>query len=71
MNSPRSQAVSFDDLIGSLAAQQVWEFDAHTSSTCQDVSQRTLEALRAPEDFPPIEAAIVPGDRVALAIDPN
>ncbi len=30
-----------------------------------------FRALEAPIDFPPMSAAIVPGDRVALAVDPN
>ncbi len=30
-----------------------------------------MEALSTPLDYPPLDAAIVPGDRVAIAIDPN
>lgn len=54
-----------------LSAVQVWEYDAGTRQHCRDVSAATIGALTAPDDFPPIEAAIVGGDRVALAVDPN
>lgn len=54
-----------------LASTGVWEYDAATNRTSRDVVQDTIAALVAPDDFPPIEAAIVAGDRVALAVDPN
>lgn len=55
----------------SLAAVQVWEYDAASKQTSHDIAQETIRMLAAPDDFPPIEAAIVSGDRVALAVDPN
>ncbi|PAY19565.1 hypothetical protein CKO51_10625 [Rhodopirellula sp. SM50] len=54
-----------------LNSAEIWEYDAATNRTSRDVVADTLRALTAPDDFPPIEAAIVAGDRVALAVDPN
>ena len=38
---------------------------------CPDSFQATVSALNGPADFPPMTAAIVPGDHVAIALDPN
>ncbi|WP_147866621.1 nickel-dependent lactate racemase family protein [Stieleria maiorica] len=54
-----------------LTSVQIWEYDAATNRSSRDVVADTLRALSAPDDFPPIEAAIVAGDHVALAVDPN
>ena len=40
-------------------------------SDCPDSFQATVSALNGPADFPPMTAAIVPGDHVAIALDPN
>lgn len=37
---------------------------------CAAVEQLVARALAQPLDFPPIEQAIIPGDRVALIVDP-
>ncbi|WP_197171044.1 lactate racemase domain-containing protein [Novipirellula aureliae] len=37
----------------------------------KDFVGEVRSALRRPEDFPAVSAAIAPGDRVALAVDPN
>lgn len=63
--------VRFHPKQAGLASVQVWEYDAPTGRTSRDVAGETIQALSAPDDFPPIEAAIVVGDRVALAVDPN
>ena len=34
-----------------------------------DAAQATIDALAQPLEFPPLSAAIVPGDRVAIAVD--
>jgi hypothetical protein len=54
-----------------LESVQVWEYDAATKRTSRDAAAETVAALAAPDDFPPLESAIVPGDRAALAVDPN
>lgn len=36
-----------------------------------EVQEATLRAISSPEDFPPLSAAIVPGDEVAIALDGN
>ncbi|MEL6106536.1 MAG: hypothetical protein AAFU85_10880 [Planctomycetota bacterium] len=63
--------VQFQAKQAGLSSLQVWEYDAGTKRVSHDVAGETARALQRPDDFPPMEAAIVPGDRVALAIDPN
>jgi hypothetical protein len=63
--------VQLKDLMGSLSSTQVCEYKTAVPGRCDDVAETALAALQHPEDFPPIDAAIVPGDRLALAIDPN
>jgi len=36
-----------------------------------DVQQATMQALAQPIDFPPLAMAVVEGDRIAVAVDPN
>jgi nickel-dependent lactate racemase len=46
--------------------------DRHaTSSAAGSEAGATLNALAEPLDFPPLAAATVPGDRVAIAVDEN
>ncbi len=71
MNQPSATGINFADTIGVLASGQIWEYETGTPGKCRDVPGQTFAALHTPVDFPPIEAAIVPGDRVALAVDPN
>lgn len=66
-----AQPVQFQAKQAGLESVDVWEYDAATKRTCRAVAEETVRALATPDDFPPIEAAIVPGDRVALAVDPN
>lgn len=66
-----SGGVHFQPKQAGLASVQVWEYDAGTRRTSRDVAGETIRALSAPDDFPPIEAAIVNGDHVAIAVDPN
>jgi len=40
-------------------------------ATCSEVASATLSALHSPLDFPEPHSAIVPGDDVAIGIDPN
>jgi hypothetical protein len=54
-----------------LESKQVWQYETGTRNNCRDVPKQAFNALQRPDDFPPIEAAIVPGDRVAIAVDPN
>jgi hypothetical protein len=59
------------DIASSLQLATTWKLATTSSSTCNDVAGQTHEALQNPLEFPSIESAIVPGDRVALAVDPN
>ena len=71
MNPTNRQRVLFRELISSVAAEQIWEYQVALSAECRDVTKATIDALHNPADFPSLAAAIVPGDRVALAVDPS
>ncbi|MFK8111954.1 MAG: hypothetical protein AB8B91_07115 [Rubripirellula sp.] len=71
MSSPANRRIDFADTIKLLQSEQTWEYETGVRGTCDDVGQAAFDALQRPGDFPPLEAAIVPGDRVALAVDPN
>jgi hypothetical protein len=71
MNSSDRQRVLFRELIPSVAAEQVWEYQVAMTTECRDVTKATIDALQNPTDFPSLTAAIVPGDRVAVAVDPS
>lgn len=45
--------------------------NAAASAEVLDLAAAVTSALRAPLDFPSVEQAIVPGDRVVLAVDPS
>lgn len=61
----------FSSDVRRLESETVWEYDCGTKRSGLDVIDETVRTLDAPEDFPPIDAAIVPGDRVAVVLDPN
>lgn len=64
--------IDFAELVDVLASAEVWQYELGTAAApCQDIPARVLGALQQPADFPPLEAAIVSGDSVALAVDPN
>lgn len=63
--------VLFADITSSLASENVWEYEIAATSPCPDVASATADALLRPDDFPPLKSAIVPGDHVVLAVDPN
>ena len=66
--------MDFRRILDALGSDQVWEIAATGTAAnvaCGDIPQATFDALTQPLDFPPLTSAIVPGDRVALAMDPN
>jgi hypothetical protein len=71
MSSPPHEFVDFAPLLSALRSSHVAELAGPSQQPCRDIPQATFEALQDPVDFPPLESAIVPGDRVALAVDPN
>ena len=71
MTFPAKPIVDFSRLMGNLASAQVWEYEAESKRTCDDSADEAFRALQRPLDFPPLEAAIVPGDHIAIAVDPN
>ena len=55
-----------------IASDEVWEYHSQSSPvSTRNLAKSIVGTLNAPEDFPPLAAAIVPGDVVAVAIDPN
>lgn len=62
--------VRFDDLLKDLP-DNIETMQCLPASACSDVAGRTNEALSDPLDFPPVAAAILPGDHVVIALDPN
>jgi nickel-dependent lactate racemase len=50
-------------------SREVERSSAGTAESAVDVVSRVRHALQEPVDFPPLSAAIVPGDRIAIPID--
>lgn len=63
--------IDFAGIADSLTSREVWQYDSAGTTECHDVAGHVLAALRQPTDFPPLGSAIVPGDHIALAVDPN
>ena len=63
--------VDFDKTFGVLGSDRVWEWEGGRDGEFEDAAEATYRALMDPIDFPPISQAIVSGDRVAVALDPN
>ncbi len=63
--------LNFSRLTDVLNSQQVWHYESMSDRACRDVASSTYAALQRPDDFPPMAAAIVTGDRITLAIDAN
>jgi hypothetical protein len=68
---PNRPDLNFSDTLDSLRGDQICVFEHGSASEVPDLAHATFLALQQPLDFPPLAAAIVPGDRVALAVDPN
>ena len=66
-----SEPTSFDAAVASTASDSIVNVSPFQSSRLSDVSVAAYEALLSPSDFPGIVDAVVPGDHVVLAIDPN
>ena len=63
--------IQFSSLVKTLRCEDVVQYAGNTELSAADVPGQVNAALQAPIDFPPLEAAIVSGDHVALAVDPN
>lgn len=64
-------AFQFPETAGRFVGDRVWHYDDVSDRRLNNVAAATASALDRPDDFPPLSRAIVPGDRVVLAIDPN
>ncbi|TWT76765.1 hypothetical protein CA13_72640 [Planctomycetes bacterium CA13] len=63
---------SFADVLAKIPSTNHWHYDVSSNRPqIVDIPAAVRVALRTPTDFPPLSAAIAPGDRVALAVDPN
>lgn len=71
MGTGHKKSVNFSQLIPAIGSKQVWELEPSDERECNDLPQAVYDALQNPVDFPPLDSAIVPGDRVAIAVDPR
>jgi hypothetical protein len=71
MGTGHNKSVDFSELIPAIESKQVWELEPSDERECNDLPQAVYDALQNPVDFPPLDSAIVPGDRVAIAVDPR
>src|SRR6056297_1813179 len=63
--------VDIASLLDKLETNEVVQYSRATQGKVNKIAETAFAALESPWEFPPLSAAIVPGDRVALAIDPN
>lgn len=71
MSAQPSQDFNFSKIVPQLRGDDLWEYDCGSRGRCESVADEVFQTLQRPSDFPPIGAAIVSGDRVAIALDPN
>jgi hypothetical protein len=71
MASTNPPPVDFSATLLQAPMGELWVHELLSTDSCSDIAQATFDALQNPLDFPPLHQAIVPGDRVALAIDAN
>ncbi len=63
--------MNFESHLSEIASADCLTHQPVASGACADPFEETLSALRAPLDYPAMTEAIVPGDIVAVAVDPN
>lgn len=63
--------MNFESQLSEIASADCSVHSPVNSGVCVDPFEATLSALRAPVDYPALTEAIVPGDTVAVAVDPN
>jgi hypothetical protein len=71
MSSLDRSILKFDSHLSDIASETCVQDHPVASDACADPFEATRGALTAPLDFPAMNAAIVPGDHVAIAVDPN
>jgi hypothetical protein len=71
MASTNPPPVDFIGTLQQLPTNELWNYGLLSTESCADIAQAAFEALQSPLDFPALQQAIVPGDRVALAVDAN
>jgi nickel-dependent lactate racemase len=71
MSSPDKSILQFDPHLADIASEICVQDQPVTSDACPDPFEAAQGALHSPLDFPAMSAAIVPGDQVAIAVDPN
>ena len=63
--------MNFESHLSEIASADCMTHRPVDSGACADPFEATLSALRTPLDYPAMTEAIVPGDTVAVAVDPN
>lgn len=71
MSLPDNLNLNFASHLSDIASAECLNHHPVASSLCPDPVEGTLAALRGPIDYPAMTDAIVPGDTVAIAVDPN
>ncbi len=70
----------FPELLQAIASPEIFEFSSRAKESKDDAERvyntvaldtMTVQALSEPLEFPSVMLAVLPGDRVALAVDPN
>ncbi len=71
MTAPSSSSRFTSQLdLSQLAFRELHQYNTTTDRSLTDAVKATRQSLNNPIDFPPVSAAIAPGDRIALAVDP-
>ena len=71
MSSQEKSLLKFDPHLSDIASETCVQDQPVSSNACSDPFEAAKGALHAPLDFPAMNTAIVPGDQVAIAVDPN
>lgn len=71
MSLPDHPKLNFESHLSDITSADCLQHQPSMADDCSDAFEAALAALSCPIDFPPMTAAIVPGDTVAIAVDPN
>ena len=71
MNESESKSQPFRTTLATIAELDFSELSSLEPETSIDVQMETRSALESPIDFPPLNAALIPGDVIAIALDAN
>lgn len=70
-NMPKQLHFGADSAVSYAARSGLVHWAGPNNRPIADVQAATAEALAAPIDFPPLRMAVVPGDKIVLALEPG